>query len=361
MDYTFLNQLSQMTLSDILKAITSTLVITYQSKKKIPKYHVHKEDSIKQIKEVILPQEVAPSYSSVDIDTLLSKKLGEHLVKFSEVMERTFKKEDLKLFYQNIHTLTTNPKKMTIKKRLFSVYTAAYYDSQQNSITIDVEEIENTLYHELLHMTSSLISIENNVEYCGFSQTLPNKSIGDGINEGYTELLTERYFTTDASLTESYSYEMDVSLNLEKIIGQKKMESLYLHADLLGLINELKKYATEDNIMKFIASSDYLYQHLDYGAQSSKKDNLINNCLKEVNQFLITTFSNKMSILSHQGLISVEEETKSIAKFIYSIKKEVKTPSKVYHVMNQKEVDEILDIIFISPTLLSMDKIKKSI
>lgn len=189
MDYTVLNQCI-----NYLQTVSSTIVTTYTAKRELSSFHLHKE-SHSEIKEVILPQEVTPTYSKIDIDTLLKKKLGEHLVKFANIMEQSFKKEDLSIFYQNIHTLTTYPKKMTLKKQLFSVYTAAYYDSGKNSITVDIDEIENTLSHELLHMASSILPTkESNVEYCGFSQTFPNKSIADGINEGYTEILNNHYW-----------------------------------------------------------------------------------------------------------------------------------------------------------------------
>ena len=97
-------------------------------------------------------------------------------------------------------------------------------------------EFRETLYHELLHMTSSYISKDKDVS--GFLTEIKTPfsktKIGSLLNEGYTELLTKRYFKcTD---NEYYKKEVLLASRIEEFIGREEMEKAYFEGNLNYII-----------------------------------------------------------------------------------------------------------------------------
>lgn len=80
-------------------------------------------------------------------------------------------------------------------------------------IGISTEEYISNLYHELLHMSSTILDKEKNIAFSGFSQ-------------------------------------------IEEIITKEKMTNLYFNANLYELTRELQKYNTKENIEKFFEDLD---------------------------------------------------------------------------------------------------------
>lgn len=79
----------------------------------------------------------------------------------------------------------------------------ACYDYANNQIRYtDISQNVKSLYHELFHMASTVI--EDNTIFNGYlEETVENlesfntiSERGRGLNEGYTELLSERYFNS---------------------------------------------------------------------------------------------------------------------------------------------------------------------
>lgn len=70
-------------------------------------------------------------------------------------------------------------------------------------------------------MASSAFNSESNIGYVGFKQSHYNSdsrfNIGKGINEGYTQLLTLRYFGKKHKMTLAYKFEVSIVEKLEKI------------------------------------------------------------------------------------------------------------------------------------------------
>ena len=112
-------------------------------------------------------------------------------------------------------------------------------------------------------MSSTFYRESDGMIFCGFAQGYKGKKIiATGINEGYTQLLAERYFGESKDILKAYSCEKSIAEKLEMIVGKEKMQSLYLNANLYGLIQELKQYEDENTIMQFISDVDFLNMHL---------------------------------------------------------------------------------------------------
>ena len=180
----------------------------------------------------------------------LKLEYKKNLLIFTKKVIKNFKEDDLINFYNNINSLDIRN-----NNKLLEMALAGTYSSSKNKIEIS-GGYENCIYHELFHMASS--KFENNIDYSGFEQLKKSFRLGKGINEGYTDLLTYRYFPDGFESNDAYKYAMDIMQLLEIIVGKEKMQSLYLQADLLGLITELKKYNLESKIMQFISNMDYI-------------------------------------------------------------------------------------------------------
>ena len=225
---------------------------------------------------------------------------------FYQHMEECFSSYDLSAFYRNMKTLT-----LTNKKRSFSDYlesliikqpASATYYTDTNTVHITEEEntsVRNMINHELLRMSTTREC--ENITFCGFSQYHKDKktSIGDALNLGYTDYINQKYFNRDY-LEEANQNEQIIAQGLENIVGSRRMEALYFASDLRGLINELAKYTTIDNIMDLLRNFDRLQkQQID----ESKKT----NAYKELRQQIANIYLAKQTDLLNRGTITEQE------------------------------------------------------
>ena len=207
-----------------------------------------------------------------------------------------FNQEDLTLFYRNIPTL-----KIEKNNKKNSKYEVGGYNTLTNHITISNI---NALYHELFHVATTIFTKDS--EICGFYQynkTLDD-GIGSGLNEGYTQLLTERYFIKENKKIDSYCYEIGAASALEEIIGKEKMQSYYMNANLKGIINELSNYHSTKEIFKFINRLDFICNNRYKTNLSSFRQNKIIEYIKYCDNFLLKAYITKLKAenLSQQEL-----------------------------------------------------------
>lgn len=234
------------------------LISFYASNKVVSTYTLNKDFKPKDISKVSVPPELTKKYENLDINHIASKKFRSATLEFANLISEKFPSNILTNFYNNI-----NEVKIKRDFGIMMLSVSGRHSTRDNEIEI---AFLSSIYHELFHMASSYYDEETKLVYTGFRQhPCDSKSdsikIGIGINEGYTELLAQRYFGQEHKLPMAYGYEVSVVEKLEKIIGQENMESFYLTANLPGLINELKKYTREEDISKFISSVDLISKH----------------------------------------------------------------------------------------------------
>ena len=170
----------------------------------------------------------------------------------------------------------------------------AYYDTSENKLVFDGYPNLFFLYHELFHIASTYFSEDQTLLFSGFSFFDYNSTemvrFGRGINEGFTQKLANEYLP-NTKYKYFYIDEQEIVYKLEEIVGLKKLKTLYFNADLLGLINELKKYEKKDIIIEFIKDVDYVHDffggRIEYNIDVEKKLNKINsflsNCINQKN------------------------------------------------------------------------------
>ena len=195
----------------------------------------------------------------------------------------------------------------------------ADYSITSNKINLYARHnIENSIYHELLHMASSIYDKEKEVRKSGFFEGTKEYSVGYGLDEGYTEYLNIKYFSSERKC---YLYEIIISRLVELIVSKNKMQKLYFKADLVGLCSSLAGYSTEKSVKNFIFKSDYI---LDNG-YSIMKTQQVNRYRLDINHYLANTYVNMLIVLYNNKIITSSE--------VYNL----------YHIF-MKELTHLLDI-----------------
>lgn len=313
----------------------------------------------KKIKKVKLPPELLVEVNDIDHDAVLEKKYGDIIIKFSERITKEIPKKNLINFYNNLDSLKTDEKNFKKKKFSKSV-TAGTYNPKKNEIDISKSKREHTIFHELFHMASS--TYKNKIRYSGFSQTkfLPVPfSIGNGLTEGYTEVITQRYFGPNYCQSDAYEYETFIAGRVEDIVGQEKMEELYLNADLLGLINELKKYNNEKKIMKFISSTDFLLDRFERPKFGVTEKTKIKKSFNFINRFLIESYSNYIKKQLEENKMSNDLANWKMMFFTGRLQRNIEASDRTFKILRESEVNSIVESVFGNTDLLVNPELEK--
>lgn len=208
----------------------------------------------------------------------LSKYPGYSEIKrFTDTITTEFKKKDLKIFYTNINKLT-----IEINDKLEEINSTAQYSITNNKIEF-VSDYEDSIFHELFHMTSTILSQKETRSgfYKSYALVDNRTYIGLGLNEGYTDLLANRYFGSKIF----YVSEADIAETVELLIGKEKMEKLYLNADQDGLLNELTKYASPYDVVEFLISLDDACVITSHKKLTTEDKVKINELYSDINKF----------------------------------------------------------------------------
>ena len=190
-------------------------------------------------------------FSEEKINNLTSEKLQNKMETFKSTMEETFKSKGLKYMNDNLETLRI----FILKSKLLQYPYKAMYNNSSNELMI-LEE-DDTIYHELLHLSCNNIKNKNTIR--GFTHyTKKQKNIlsfGTGLDEVYTEILANRLFNKEINATTTKTVEL--VLLLEQLIDN--LPSLYLNSDLYELVLVLSKYTNINESLDFIYNIDRLY------------------------------------------------------------------------------------------------------
>ena len=219
-------------------------------------------------------------------------QINEFVNNFKNKLESELTEEQMNIVRKNLETLQYKPR--NIHGILIDTIQGIGGFYKEHSITsnpLSQLNVNDILAHELLHASTS--SRATNKRYYGFHQiSLENKKVkelGRGINEGYTELLTRRFFGYSPT---GYSYEVSVAEMVEFIVGKDKMQDLYFKLDLDGLINELGKYCEINEVKQFILNLDLINR---ISRQNTNDDlrHTISDLYNKNSTFLYKTFQNK--------------------------------------------------------------------
>lgn len=250
-----------------------------------------------------LPEEIKEKNKSIEF-TILNNKYKNRLENIYQIIKNDVSKDNITLLYSNIPN--TEVRKSYIKGLIFSITSnnvLAEHDIEKNCIYLYTSRYSgSSLTHEVLHSLSSYYDEDRNIFYNGFSQTTNNHSLGEAINEGYTEYQNIEIFKANCNET-LYIYEIIIIKLLEKIISKKHMRDMYFHADLYNLVRTLNNFTNINNIKNFLYRTDYI---LNY-RKSIFKSEKANDAFLGINHFLIDIYSNYLLYLYNNGEINTYE------------------------------------------------------
>ena len=181
--------------------------------------------------------------------TVDTRQIGYYIIEFYKVLIEIGNTEYINNFLENIKSLKV--KKVSANNKKTGFFTAAQYFSDKNLIEYS-EKYAFMIFHELFHLASCNYK-KNKV---GLKKVVDNhRAYGQGCNEGYTTLLTERYFHNEFI---SYLFLPEIFVTIENALGVKKMSSLYFNEDPDDFYDELEKYLSEEEVNTFIHNTDFL-------------------------------------------------------------------------------------------------------
>ncbi len=261
-------------------------------------------------------------------------------------IERSFSKDKLNTFYHNVHTLrvTDDVKKLSVAERRKGIRLMGVYLPMENAISIDETCVnEKIVAHELLHMSSC--KRRRNKYFQGFCQGNKNNNVGDGLNEGYTEVLTRRYFDNGNFSKGAYTTEQFFALCVEKLVGRDKMEKYYFDADLKGLMRELQNYYSDREIESFIVGLDNIFNYKSTRNKELRVEEIVRNSYVEVASFahkalLINSLNNR----DNKAVRDYQNGTRLIAKIGDNILSEASFQSAANE-LNKRFTDEANEIL----------------
>ena len=183
------------------------------------------------------------------------KQSNEAIYEFYRELTRHTSPENLRNFVSNIQfaTLDINDSKKK-KKCVFQ----SFYDQTKNKITI-YTQLPETLTHDLLHLSSNNQSAKTNGFHAYGTFKEDSYEIGNGLDEGYTEILNQRYFQQVAINSPKL---VRLSSLIEKFYqNPKDMETDYFNACLENLILELTKSMDIKDAINIVLKIDYVAIH----------------------------------------------------------------------------------------------------
>ena len=302
---------------------------------------------------------IKDEYSREEIRKSINEKNKEYIYVFSNEIMDKFDDKDLSNFYHNISNLKIIFPNFIGRK--FRVSTGGIYYTKSNKLFIPKVYENISANHELFHMISTFK--DDKKIFSGFSQTTTSffstTSIGDGLTEGYTELMTNRYFKNQRKIRVSEGEYIDVSVSykclemmasrLEEIVGRRTMESLYLNADLLGLINELSKYTNVDDIMKFISDTDFIINYFNEKNYKFLKKKLL--------IFLLDVYTKKLAIDYDSNFENIDEIKEKINNYLIGMPNEANFNNEAISLM---PTEDAINIIKNNLSCFNGNKVKKN-
>lgn len=313
-------------------------------------YKLLKNGSFRDYK-VLKKPEIYKTVRKKNYNSNMTKEMQEIINKIYASFESVISNESMQIIKRNIESIKVNSDWIKSLNLCFKGAGGAYnplshsikenYFLTKLNITnyIDGKNLfQKIISHELMHAASSFKNGRQIIT--GFCQCYikPFMSvIGVGLNEGYTEVLSNRYIIDKNLIVNGkdtgYKYERAVAELVELIVGKDKMINMYFHGDLEGLINELSKYQNEMLVKEFILDLDTITK--TYRDKTIiEKTNMINNLYNKINTFLYYSFSNKMN---NSGTKEYLEESRKFLELFSKIENNYPTSKKSLH-FSQKKV-----------------------
>ena len=322
---------------DTIASIFRFAVIYYASRKVTQGVALQIEYHFPKCKKIKMPPELVLESGDFQVDDKIKAEDKAHILNFINTVCSNFSDDCLILLCNNLKSLKL--KDTYHQKHIFNPDVTGAYNLKKNAIIIRDCSLYNPIYHELFHLSSSII--QDKTTFSGFSQD----AFGKGLNEGYTQLLTERYFAKESVIDSSYPIQKRIVQVLEIIVGKDEMEQLYMQANLKGLVDFLSKYATEKEILSFISNVDFTMQYLPNHKFLLFKKYLLRKAFSSISDFLIKIFIKYFASLAIDSNVDEEELHYKFMLFLSLLSISINISGEEYVLLNEDTYYNILHSI----------------
>lgn len=192
----------------------------------------------------------------------LLKECIDHLEDVLDVKNKTY-------FHKNISNLKIKKLPDKIKDE------AACYSPYRNRMELGNFKCKGDLSCELLHTASTTKNF--GLVFTGFCQHKHFNEFGNGLNEGYTQVLNNRYFTNEND--NSHYIEQVFAKCIEAMVGQDEMERYYFMGELSFLLEDLEDYMKREDAEALIVSLDIIEKYLRKKNKTKRQERLVKKAL----------------------------------------------------------------------------------
>lgn len=276
--------------------LPSSIALTYVSASLTKKYKLIHNNKITNHK-IIHESNALKTIRKKPKKPIIDKETIDIINEAVELLSHELSKETMEIIKRNLTSINKIKNKTSPKNK----HDYGFYQTNSHSINIYLTQDDprikrQILSHELMHAAASYSY--KNIMQNGFMQSIDSiETIGLALNEGYTDLLSQRYFCQNIDIfTTPYEYQKTVSAITELIIGKQKMQELYFQGNLKELIEELSKYQEKNKVKQFILDLDTILNiqnsHNKYIKIPNEKI-ILTQLYNRVNIFLYNAFSQK--------------------------------------------------------------------
>ncbi len=271
---------------------------------------------------------------SKDLDITNYLKFG----KFNDIVLEFNKLFDEKLNSENKNIFKKEIKKLQIiEVNEIKNYTGKFDSTEDkielyavpNHIKIGMKE---RLMHELLHSASKKYNGLLDGLSCALETEEGYHILGNALNEGYTELLNQKYFSKNIN-TKYYYYEKILASGIERLLGNRKMEKFYFNTGLADLIENLGQYENMEYIVGLINQMDKMSNEQD-STKRYAKFSYLKNEISNLNKI-------KLDNEYKNNLINYDQYQKNLFYDVFLYKKYNFIYSDKVNVVNKNDNYEI--------------------
>ena len=263
-------------------------------------------DEIAEVPKVQIPfyrlPEVCKDFGEYNNSIKQFKKVFQENFTRQQNAEMLYRLKDLRI--KDVYDAKLKPGELVQLGLYSNVYNTIYlfhYDEKK----VPFNE-KTVLFHELLHMASTRntkLGFITGIEVPGI--------IGTNLNEGYTEYLTEKYFTRGMKYTDVDDYRIRIVKGIENMIGAKQMESYYFDANIGNLVRDLSRDIYVRDVLKLL----YMIDHVDKPSFSRKRYNQLIQIIADMNQVRLDRKLRKGEITPEEYDIEVAIKVKEYREF----------------------------------------------
>lgn len=179
-----------------------------------------------------------------NIDKEKIKNLSPYVDKLTKNIDENL----LKDMYRNLSNASTHRNPL-----IFLLGLGGSYSPNKNRISYS---LSSSIGHELLHLSSNYYNKKTKEYHSGFGQQKGYAKIGDGLDEGYTELLASRIFNKDGK-PQSYFKAVRIAKLMEFFFDDPKdMQQYYFKHNLPGFIIYMQQFIPRKKFIKMLIDLD---------------------------------------------------------------------------------------------------------